>query len=200
VFTTSAGPVEIRSQQIVWLTGSEARLRDGRLIRGVLETDEVRTETPLGLLAVKVDELRLFIAAKATLTGYQRAAADATRGADAGPGEDAGGAGAPPAAVAEDPGGAARPSVVPSSGGASMRRERRFVVIVRESALYRDAVAIAGRVGRVVQGQLLTYIDSIDRRLRVLNTLVFDGGHWVKIRAADGTMGWLPAEAVREVR
>jgi hypothetical protein len=34
----------------------------------------------------------------------------------------------------------------------------------------------------------------------VLNTLVFDGGHWVKIRAADGTMGWLPAEAVREVR
>jgi SH3-like domain-containing protein len=29
---------------------------------------------------------------------------------------------------------------------------------------------------------------------------VFDGGHWVKVRAADGTEGWVPAVTVRAVR
>ena len=43
-------------------------------------------------------------------------------------------------------------------------------------------------------------VDSIDRRLRILNLLVFDGGHWVKIRLSDGTEGWVPADTVREVR
>jgi hypothetical protein len=46
----------------------------------------------------------------------------------------------------------------------------------------------------------VNYVDSIDRRLMILNLLVFDGGHWVKIRASDGTVGWVPADAVREVR
>ena len=31
-------------------------------------------------------------------------------------------------------------------------------------------------------GQQVSYIDAIDRRLRIFNTLVFDGGHWVKVR------------------
>jgi hypothetical protein len=43
-------------------------------------------------------------------------------------------------------------------------------------------------------------VDSIDRRLRILNLLVFDGGYWVKVRASDGTEGWIPADNVREVR
>jgi hypothetical protein len=29
---------------------------------------------------------------------------------------------------------------------------------------------------------------------------VFDGGYWVKVRASDGTEGWIPADNVREVR
>lgn len=77
---------------------------------------------------------------------------------------------------------------------------RRLEVVAGESALYRDAFEKAARVGRVVRGQLVTYLDFIDRRLRILNALIFDGGHWVKVRVADGTEGWLPADRVREAR
>ena len=41
--------------------------------------------------------------------------------------------------------------------------------------------------------------DFIDRRLRIMNTLVFNGGYWIKVRATDGTEGWLPGTAVRAV-
>jgi hypothetical protein len=51
-----------------------------------------------------------------------------------------------------------------------------------------------------MSGQQVKYVDSIDRRLRILNLLVFDGGHWVKIRLRDGIEGWVPADNVREVR
>ena len=74
------------------------------------------------------------------------------------------------------------------------------VLQVGESALYRDAYAAAARVGSVVRGELLIYVDYIDRRVRILNALVFDGGHWIKVRASDGQEGWLPANALREVR
>jgi hypothetical protein len=71
---------------------------------------------------------------------------------------------------------------------------------VGESELYRDALFSSSRVGRVVAGQQVKYVDSIDRRLRILNLLVFDGGYWVKIRLPDGIEGWVPAEIVREVQ
>jgi hypothetical protein len=72
--------------------------------------------------------------------------------------------------------------------------------VVGESVVYRDALYGSSRVGRVVSGQQVRYVDSIDRRLRILNVAVFDGGHWVKIRIPDGTEGWVPADSVREVR
>jgi hypothetical protein len=75
-----------------------------------------------------------------------------------------------------------------------------MVEIAVEGAMYRDALFSSSRVGRVVSGQQVRYVDSIDRRLRILNLLVFDGGHWVKIRLSDGTEGWVPADTVREVR
>jgi hypothetical protein len=52
----------------------------------------------------------------------------------------------------------------------------------------------------VESGEHVRYVDSIDRRLRILNLLVFDGGFWVKVRLSDGTEGWVPADTVREVR
>jgi len=76
---------------------------------------------------------------------------------------------------------------------------RRFEVVTADSPLYRDAYSTASRVGRVVRGDQLTYLDFIDRRLWILNALIFDGGYWIKVRATDGTAGWVPAEAVREV-
>ena len=76
----------------------------------------------------------------------------------------------------------------------------RTYEVVGESVLYRDALFSSSRVGRVVTGQQVRYVDSIDRRLRILNLLVFDGGHWVKVRLPDGIEGWVPADTVREVR
>ena len=76
----------------------------------------------------------------------------------------------------------------------------RTYEVVGESVLYRDALHSSSRVGRVASGQQVSYVDSIDRRLRILNLLVFDGGHWVKIRLPDGVEGWVPADSVREVR
>jgi hypothetical protein len=72
--------------------------------------------------------------------------------------------------------------------------------VLGESALYRDALFSSSRIGRVAAGQQVRFVDAIDRRLRILNLLVFDGGHWVKVLLADGTEGWVPAENVREVR
>jgi len=76
----------------------------------------------------------------------------------------------------------------------------RLEVITSEIPLHRDALANATAVGTIRRGDQVTYLDSIDRRLWILNTLIFDGGHWIKVRAADGTDGWVPASAVRAVR
>jgi Bacterial SH3 domain len=76
----------------------------------------------------------------------------------------------------------------------------RTYEVVGESVIYRDALFSSSKIGRVAAGQQVRYVDSIDRRLRILNLLVFDGGHWVKIRLSDGTEGWVPADTVREVR
>ena len=77
--------------------------------------------------------------------------------------------------------------------------EKHLEVVTGESPLYRDAYSTARQVGRVTQGEQLVYLDFIDRRLRIMNTLVFNGGYWIKVRATDGTEGWLPGTAVRAV-
>ncbi|MGH7266662.1 MAG: SH3 domain-containing protein, partial [Candidatus Rokuibacteriota bacterium] len=88
------------------------------------------------------------------------------------------------------------PELRPPTNG----RREVLEVIVAESVLRPNAVHGGQPVGTVQRGERLTYLDSVDRRLRVFNTVVFDGGHWVKVRAEDGTVGWLPASTVREVR
>jgi hypothetical protein len=75
-----------------------------------------------------------------------------------------------------------------------------FEVAVSEGLMRRDAFGRAPIVGHVVLGEKLTILDFIDRRLRVLGRLVFDGGSWRKVRGQHGTVGWLPAAEVREVR
>ena len=72
--------------------------------------------------------------------------------------------------------------------------------MVGSGVLYRDALHSSSQVGQVAAGQQVRYVDSIDRRLRILNLLVFDGGYWIKVRLPNGTEGWVPAETVREVR
>lgn len=74
----------------------------------------------------------------------------------------------------------------------------RFETAATDSPLRRDAFGRAPIVGHVVPGEKLTFVDFIDRRLRVLGHVVFDGGHWRKVRGQRGDVGWLPAAEVRE--
>jgi hypothetical protein len=76
----------------------------------------------------------------------------------------------------------------------------RLYEMVGDSTLYRDALFSSSRIGHVAAGQQVRYVDSIDRRLRILNLLVFDGGYWVKIRLSDGIEGWVPADTLRELQ
>jgi hypothetical protein len=101
----------------------------------------------------------------------------------------------PPPAVPAQP----TLAVLAPEATSSLKPGRRLEVVVIEANLRRDALANADPVGRVVRGEHVIYVDFIDRRLRILNMLIYDGGHWVKVQAGDGTVGWLPAKALREV-
>jgi len=223
--STGSDLIEVLPETIVMLAPTEIRLKDGRVLRGTLVGGRVRARTALGELAITVEELRLFRAdgaapgaapvsppppaVRATpvsttassrdaglppVTLYQPHAATAPEPAPA----------APPAPVtAPAPTPAQAPAVAAVAPGDEVARpdtRRRLEVVVAESPLHRDALSGAPAVGRVVRGERLTYVDAIDRRLWIFNTLIFDGGHWIKVRAANGTEGWVPATTVREVR
>jgi hypothetical protein len=151
------------------------------VIRGRLVGSQVTARTALGEISIRLDELQTFRAAGTTSTADSRG---------------------PAASVATSEAPLAMLVPVSTSAGvaAGPVRGQRLEVLAVESALYRDAFATAGQVGRAFRGELVTYLDFIDRRLRMLNRLIFDGGHWIKVRLADGTEGWLPADTVREVR
>src|SRR5262245_40315046 len=58
--STKAGALEVTPQEVRMLTPSEVRLKDGRLIQGTLVGQTIKARTPLGELAIKVDELASF--------------------------------------------------------------------------------------------------------------------------------------------
>ena len=216
--STGSGLVEIAADEVVALSREEIRLRDGRVIRGTLVGGQVKARTSLGEIAVKVDELQSYRttgepgSGAAPAAASQPAASPGTPAASAPPSATPGRSdtgivgGLPTVAAYQDSQSNRQGSVAPAPGGQpaapgsqSMTPGRMYEVI-GESVLYRDALASSSRVGRVVAGQQVRYVDSIDRRLRILNLLVFDGGHWVKVRLPDGIEGWVPADTVREVR
>ncbi|MGH7322179.1 MAG: hypothetical protein ACRELA_21510 [Candidatus Rokuibacteriota bacterium] len=206
VVSTGADLVEVTPEQVAVLSAGEVRLKDGRVVRGTLVGGHLKIRTALGEIAVKPDELRVFRADSAPLTpppqtaGAEPGALSATlyrRGAQV---ATAAGASLAP--------GTAQPAMPPAPMVAAVPAEprrasaigRRLEVIAPESSLRRDAASGSDIVGKVARGDLVTYVDSIDRRLRILNVLVFDGGHWIKVRAVSGGEGWLPAQAVQELR
>jgi SH3 domain-containing protein len=224
--STGSGLVEIVPDEVVLLTREEIRLRDGRVIRGTLVGGQIKARTSLGEIAVKVDELQTY---RASAPSAEPGTGTAPAAAPAAPASASAPAGSSPAsatpAVAKTDTGivSGLPTVAAYQNGmngraaasgtppvtvqtAVLTRESpttaasRTYEVVGESALYRDALFSSSRVGRVAAGTQVTYVDSIDRRLRILNLLVFDGGHWVKIRLSDGTEGWVPADTVREVQ
>ena len=227
--STGSGLVEIASDEVVTLSREEIHLRDGRVVRGTLVGGQIKARTSLGEIAVKVDELQSYRGnAQADEPGVgsgQIAASRAvasTSGGPAGSGttsatpvaasavrSDTGIAGGLPTLAAyQEAANGRQGNRTPPVGvqtaaltpGSTVTSPSRVFEVVGESVLYRDALYGSARIGRVATGQQVSYVDAIDRRLRILNLLVFDGGHWVRIRLSDGTEGWVPADFVREVR
>lgn len=222
--STGSGLVEIVPDDVVSLSREEIRLQDGRVVRGTLVGGQIKARTSLGEIAVKVDDLQAYRSGRESGVGPGQtvaprptastsepaspvAASAAPEAASAVRGETGIVGGLPTVAAYQDasnrrPNGTSPVTVQP----AVLTRELqppspgRVFEVVGESVLYRDALYSSSRVGRVMAGQQVTYVDSIDRRLRILNLLVFDGGYWVKVRVSDGTEGWVPAASVREVR
>jgi hypothetical protein len=215
--STGSGLIEIASEEVVALSREEIQLRDGRVIRGTLVGGQVKARTSLGEIAVKVDELQSYRGnAQAGESG--RSTASSSAGPATPPATPVGGTavrsetgitgGLPTLAAYQEASSgrqASRPSLVGAQTaalppGSPVPSPSRVFEVLGESVLYRDALYGSARVGRVASGQQVSYVDAIDRRLRILNLLVFDGGHWVRIRLSDGTEGWVPADLVREVR
>jgi hypothetical protein len=226
--STGSGLVEIAPDEVVALSREEVRLQDGRVIRGTLVGGQVKARTALGEIAVRVDELQAYRAgAQRGESGAEPAQAVASQPAtpttapaslapkspvpvpaSGGRGETAISGGLPTVAAYQDaptarqgnraPQVSVQPAVLTRDSASTL--SNGMFEVLGESALYRDALFSSSRIGRVAAGQLVRFVDAIDRRLRILNLLVFDGGHWVKIRLADGVEGWVPAENVREVR
>jgi hypothetical protein len=216
MLSTGSGLVEIPPDEVVVLSREEIRLRDGRAIRGTLVGGQIKAQTALGEIAVKVDELQSYRAGPAPAAAVLPSQAATTPSSTPSPVSSAP---APPPASASGANGAISsglPTMAAYQDGSATRQgsvqpvvltreapassSKRVLEIVDESVLYSEAVAMSSQVGKVAAGQKVTYVDSIDRRLRILNVLEFDGGYWIKIRLPSGTEGWVPAKHVREVR
>lgn len=74
-----------------------------------------------------------------------------------------------------------------------------FRVIPSETWLYRDATFQADRIGVVRKGEVVTYVDMIDRRLSLWGYLI-DFGRWIKVKTMGGLTGWVEADALDTVR
>lgn len=187
--STGDSLIEIAAEQVAMLSPGEIRLKDGRVVRGSLVGGQVKARTPLGELSIRVEELRQFSVES------PRSSTPASSTASV---REVGSATAPPAGpVTTDPSPPAPSQPQPAAAGP--RPIRWLEIVGSDAVLHRDAMSGARAVGRVASGQRVRFVDFIDRRLRVGNVLVFDGGHWIKVRSTSGLEGWVPAAAVREL-
>jgi len=209
VLSTGSALVEVSPETVALMTPVEIRLKDGRVLRGTLVGDRLKARTALGELAIKVEELGSFRATgPVAAPGAPVVAAPAPPAAPTPEAPAAPDAGLPPVALYQhtlttpEPPQTAAVAPTPADGvpAPTATDSKRLEVVTEQSALYRNALSAGSAVGRVTRGETVTYVDSIDRRLRIYNTVIFDGGHWIKVRAADGTEGWLPASTLREAR
>ncbi len=180
---TASGVIQVTPEEVVAFTESEVRLKDGRVLRGTVARPRFRMATSPRELSVDPVNLEVFRAARPAGDGTLPATIVPTAAPVASDG-------LPTLAAYQRP----DPLGTAPDGGA------RLEVVASETTLVRDAYAAARPTGHVTRGEQLVYLDQIDRRLRILGMLVFDGGHWIKVRTPDGMEGWLPAATVRQVR
>jgi hypothetical protein len=188
--STGTDVVEVSPETITLVTPTEVRLKDGRVLAGSLVGGRLRTRTAMGELAVRVEELQSFQAQRVPDAASAPAPTPAAQAAAAPP------APAPQAAIT--------PIRVSATSGPTAVLASPVpgpvLIVIRDQSLLREALANASEIGRVIRGQTVTKVDTIDRRLTIFNRLIFDGGHWIKVRIGDGTEGWVPATSVREVQ
>jgi hypothetical protein len=188
--STGTDVVEVSPETITLVTPTEVRLKDGRVLAGSLVGGRLRTRTAMGELAVRVEELQSFQAQPVPDAASAPAPTPAAQAAAAPP------APAPQAAIT--------PIRVSATSGPTAVLASPVpgpvLIVIRDQSLLREALANASEIGRVIRGQTVTKVDTIDRRLTIFNRLIFDGGHWIKVRIGDGTEGWVPATSVREVQ
>jgi hypothetical protein len=196
--STGTDVVEVSPETIGFVAPSEVRLKDGRVLHGTLVGGRLRTLTAMGELAVRVEDLQSFQAQEPA--NALAPVPPAPEPAVASP------ASAIPASAswpAPTPQPAVTPLRVSMTSGPTAVLARPVpgpvLEVVIDQSLLRDALATASAIGRVVRGQTVIKVDAIDRRLHIFNRLIFDGGHWIKVRIDDGTEGWVPATTVREV-
>jgi hypothetical protein len=183
--STGTDVVEVSPETIGQVTPNEVRLKDGRVLSGTLVGGQLRTRTAIGELAVRVEELQSFQA-----QGFPDASAPP----------------APAVPVVAQPASAPQPAITPirisTTSGPTAVLARPvpgpILIVISDHNLLRDALTNASEIGRVIRGQTVIKVDVIDRRLTIFNRVIFDGGHWIKVRIGDGTEGWVPATSVRE--
>ncbi len=103
----------------------------------------------------------------------------------------------PPSEKSSSPPGAVSPA--PETSPSAPPGGVHFRVIASETWLYREATVQADRVGVVKKGELVTYVDMIDRRLSLLGYLL-DFGRWIKVKTVGGLMGWVEADSLEALR
>jgi hypothetical protein len=210
--STGTDVVEVTPETIGLVTPGEIRLKDGRVLHGTLVGGRLRTQTAIGELAVRVEELQSF---RAPGFGDGPAPTPAPAVPDAPPPLVAPPPPAAPVASAPDPAPVSAPQPAPATqptatpvlvsttSGPTAVLARPVpgptLEVVVDQSLHRYALENASPIGRVVRGQTVIKVDVIDRRLHIFNRLILDGGHWIKVRVGDGTEGWVPATSVREV-
>ncbi len=204
--STGKDLLELAPETIVSLTAREIRLKDGRTITGTIVGGRLRFKTDLGEVAVALTDLNEYreSAPSPAITPRAQESAAPPPSAPA----------SPPVAVSPAPSTTrpqqsqppplARPSPPsiatvppPSPPPVTSTGERLFRVVASEAGLYTEATVQAQRAGVVSRGEIVRYVDMIDRRIFVLGYLV-DLGNWIKVKTKSGLAGWVEADMLQE--
>lgn len=212
--STGKDLLELTPETIVSLTAREIRLKDGRAITGTIVGGRLRFQTDLGEVAVALTDLKEYRESAPSPAipprAQELAAPPPSAPRPASPPVAAAPAPPPVASPTRPQGSQAPPAVnpsppsiapapAPSPPPVTSTGERLFRVVASEAGLFTEATVQAQRAGVVRRGEIVRYVDMIDRRIAVLGYIV-DFGNWIKVKTKSGLIGWVEADILQEVR